>query len=71
MNKTYTEGPVRTDDLQVGDLILVEWAQYWGPIKAIKPYVSTVDPHPDWRVAVFAKPGIEVTMTPGGTWFPA
>ena len=68
----YTKGPVPVDDLRVGDVIVVDsapWTLSYGPIVAIKPYVSTVAPHPDWRYAVFAN-GVEVTMTPGGRWFP-
>lgn len=68
----YTQGPIRVDDLQVGDVIAIDsapWTLTYGPIVAIRPYVSTVAPHPDWRYAVFAN-GVEVTMTPGGAWFP-
>jgi hypothetical protein len=68
----YTTGPVPTDDLRVGDVIAIEsapWTLTYGPIVAIKPYRSTVAPHPDWRYAVFAN-GVEITMTPGGAWFP-
>ena len=65
----YTHGPVPVDDLRVGDVVAIEWMRTYGPIVASEPYTSEVAPHPDWRYAVFAN-GVEVTMTPGGRWFP-
>jgi len=68
----YTEGPVAVDDLRVGDVVAIPgaaWTLSYGPIVAIRPYLSAVAPRPGWRYAVFAN-GVEVTMTPGSSWFP-
>lgn len=75
----YTAGNIHTDDLEVGDTIAYAWHRNSGPIVAIRPYPCGIchadghagEPCPSsrWRYARFAN-GVEVTMTPGSTWFP-